>query len=69
MFARHRGDRKSALLVGIQRGEEMFVNPIAGEVGALRADDQLILLGRVFLKPTDKLPTDPPIPAAPEEGA
>jgi voltage-gated potassium channel len=65
MFARHRGDRKSCLLIGIQRGEEMHLNPIGGEAGPLRRDDQLILMSRVFLKPTETLPTDPPVvPAA-----
>jgi len=56
LFARHRGDRKSALLIGIQRDEEMHINPIHDEVGPLQADDHLILLGRVFLKPEDPLP-------------
>ena len=61
MFARHRGDRKSCLLIGIQRGDEMHLNPIGGEAGPLNRDDQLILLCRVFLKPSETLPTDPPI--------
>jgi voltage-gated potassium channel len=61
MFARHRGDRRSCLLIGIQRGEEMHLNPIGGEAGPLDRDDQLILLCRVFLKPSETLPTDPPI--------
>ena len=65
MFARHRGDRRSCLLIGIQRGEEMLLNPIGGEAGPLIADDQLILLGRVILDPTHALPTDPPIAAPP----
>jgi voltage-gated potassium channel len=66
MFARHRGDRKSCLLIGIQRGEEMHLNPIGGEAGPLNRDDQLIVLCRVFLQPSETLPTDPPIapPAA-----
>ena len=66
MFSRHRGDKKSCLLIGIQRGEEMLLNPIGGEAGPLKVDDQLILLGRVFLKPSDVLPTDPPV--APPKG-
>lgn len=61
MFSRYRGDRKSCLLIGIQRGDEMHLNPIGGEAGPLRPDDQLILLGRTFLKPSDALPTDPPV--------
>ena len=48
MFARHRGDRKSCLLIGIQRGEEMHLNPIGGEAGPLNRDDQLILLAASF---------------------
>ncbi len=66
MFSRYRGDKKSCLLIGIQRGEEMHLNPIGGEAGALQADDQLILLGRVFLKPNEKLPTDPPVASTEE---
>ena len=61
MFARYRGDRRSCLLIGIQRGDEMMLNPIAGEAGPLKPDDQLILLSRVFLDPAQPLPTDPPI--------
>ena len=68
MFARYRGDRRSCLLIGIQRGEEMHLNPIGGEAGPLRPDDQLILLSRVFLDPSQPLPTDPPITAPPETG-
>jgi voltage-gated potassium channel len=63
MFARHRGDRKSCLLVGIERGDEMHLNPIGGEAGPLQAGDQLILLCRVFLTPSDSLPIDPPVVA------
>jgi hypothetical protein len=48
-------------LIGIQRGDEMHLNPIGEEAGPLKHDDQLILLCRVFLKPTEALPTDPPI--------
>jgi len=61
MFARYRGDRRSCLLIGIQRDEEMHLNPIGGEAGPLRPDDQLIVLSRVFLDPMQPLPTDPPV--------
>jgi voltage-gated potassium channel len=61
MFARHRDDRKSCLLIGIQRGDEMHLNPIGGEAGPLNHHDQLIVLCRVFIQPTETLPTDPPI--------
>ena len=49
MFLRHRDDRRSCLLIGLQRGEEMILNPVGGEAGPLKAGDQLILLSRVFL--------------------
>jgi len=62
MFARHRDDKKSCLLIGIQRGDEMHLNPIGGEAGPLKADDQLILLSRVLHDPSQPVPTDPPIP-------
>ncbi len=61
MFVRHRDDRKACLLIGIQRGEDMHLNPIGGEAGPLKPGDQLILLSRVFLKPNEVLPTVPPI--------
>jgi voltage-gated potassium channel len=61
MFARHRNDRRSCLLIGIQRGDEMMLNRIGGEAGPLQRDDQLILLSRVFLDPSQPLPTDPPV--------
>ena len=56
LFARYRGDRRSCLLIGIQRGEEMMLNPIADEAGPIIAGDQLILLSRVILGPTQPLP-------------
>ncbi|MFO0950712.1 MAG: NAD-binding protein [Isosphaeraceae bacterium] len=61
MFMRYRGDKRSCLLLGIQRGEDMILNPIASEVGPLRPKDELILLSRVILDPTQPLPTHPPI--------
>lgn len=64
MFARYRGDKRSCLLLGLQRGEEMLLNPIGGEAGPLRADDQLVLLGRVFLDPTQPLPIAAPAAAS-----
>ncbi len=56
LFARHRNDRRSCLLIGIQRGEEMMLNPIGGEAGPILAGDELILLSRVYLDPTQPLP-------------
>jgi voltage-gated potassium channel len=68
MFLRHRDDRRSCLLIGIQRDDEMILNPVSGESGALRKDDELILLSRVFLNASQTLPTVPPIqPAASED--
>ncbi|MHC5539104.1 potassium channel family protein [Singulisphaera rosea] len=60
LFARNRADRRSCLLIGIQRGSEMLLNPVGDEAGPLRADDQLILLSRVFPNPTQPLPTTRP---------
>ena len=60
MFARHREDRRSCLLIGIQRGDDMHLNPIGSEAGPLKSDDQLILLSRVLYDPSQTLPTDPP---------
>ena len=57
LFARYREDKRSCLIIGIQRGEEMMINPIGGEAGPLQPDDQLILLSRVFPSETQPLPT------------
>jgi hypothetical protein len=64
MFARHRDDRRSCLLIGIQRGEQMLLNPIGGQAGPVRHSDQLVLLGRVLLDPGQPLPIDPPVQAS-----
>jgi voltage-gated potassium channel len=56
LFGRYRNDRRSCLLIGIQRGEEMMLNPIGGEAGPIEAGDQLILLSRVYLDPSQPLP-------------
>lgn len=61
MFARRRDDKKACLLIGIQRGDEMHLNPIGGEAGPLKPDDQLILLSRILHDASQPLPTDPPI--------
>jgi len=47
----------------------MHLNPIAGEAGPLKPDDQLILLSRVLHDPSQPLPIDPPLAAAPPETA
>jgi voltage-gated potassium channel len=54
MFIKYRNDRRSCLLIGIQRGDEMLINPIGEEAGPLRSEDQLILLSRTF--PGNSLP-------------
>ncbi len=59
MFLRHRNDRRSCLLIGVQRNEEMILNPIGQEAGPLKSGDELILLSRVFHNPSQTLPTVP----------
>ena len=61
LFARHRDGKQSCLLIGVQRGEQMHLNPINGEAGPLKPGDELILLSRVVLDPSQILPTDPPL--------
>jgi len=65
MFLRYREDKRSCLLIGIERNEEMMLNPIGTEASAMRADDQLIVLSRVFISENQPLPTDPPLAAKP----
>jgi voltage-gated potassium channel len=64
MFLRYRDDRRSCLVLGLQRGETMILNPIGNESGPIKATDQLILLGRVFLQGGQPLPTIPPLTPA-----
>ncbi len=61
MFVRHRDDKRSCLLIGIQRGDEMILNPVGSDSGAVKDGDQLILLSRVFLSRSQPLPTVPPV--------
>jgi hypothetical protein len=56
MFMKYRNDRRSCLLIGIQRGDEMMINPIGDEAGPLQPDDQLILLSRTFPGGSQPLP-------------
>jgi voltage-gated potassium channel len=65
LFLRHRQDKRSCLLIGLQRGEEMILNPIGPESGALKEGDMLVLLSRVFLNTDQALPTVPPLVANP----
>ena len=64
MFLRHRDDRRSCLLIGLQREETMILNPVGPEAGPIRASDQLILLSRVFIQNGQTLPTVPPVKPA-----
>ena len=61
LFVRHRDDKRSCLLIGIQKGEEMILNPVGADAGPLKEGDQLILLSRVFLNKTQPLPTVPQV--------
>ena len=61
MFLRYRDDRRSCLLIGLQREDTMILNPVGNEAGPIKASDQLILLGRVFLHEGQTLPTVPPL--------
>jgi hypothetical protein len=67
MFMKYRADRRSCLLIGIQRGDEMMINPIGEEPGPLEPDDQLILLSRIYPSDTLPLPMSPPVAAHPAE--
>jgi len=49
--------------VGVQRGTEMHLNPTGDEAGPLQPGDELILLGRVVLDPTQPLPILPALDA------
>ncbi len=66
LFARRRDDKRSCLLLGIQRGDEMLLNPIGGEAGGLKPNDQLILLSRVFPASSSNQPLPTAKPAAPD---
>jgi Trk K+ transport system NAD-binding subunit len=68
IFVRHREDKRSCLLIGIQRGDDMILNPVGHDAGPLREGDQLILLSRVFLSKTQALPTVPPVEPDSDEG-
>ncbi len=65
MFLRYRNDKRSAILIGLQRADEMLINPIGIESGALKEGDQLILLSRAFISTSQNLPTVPPIQGVP----
>ena len=66
MFMKYRNDRRSCLLIGLQRGDDMMINPIGEEAGPLRAADQLIVLSRTFPGGSQPLPISA-APASPRE--
>jgi len=65
-FLHYRNDRRSCLLIGIQRGDEMMLNPISDEAGPLQTHDQLILLSRIYPSGSQPLPISPAV-APPRE--
>jgi voltage-gated potassium channel len=69
LFARRRDDKRSCLLVGIQRDDEMLLNPVGDEAGPLKTGDQLILLSRVYPSANQQLPTARPVTPADNAGA
>jgi voltage-gated potassium channel len=64
-FLRYRADRRSCLLIGIQRGDEMMLNPIGDEAGPLQTHDQIILLSRTYPSGSQPLPIN--LPATPSQ--
>ncbi len=60
-FLHYRNDRRSCLLIGIQRGDEMMLNPINDEAGPLQSHDQLILLSRIYPSGSQPLPISPAV--------
>jgi voltage-gated potassium channel len=61
LFIRYRDDRRACLLIGIERGEEMVINPIGDEAGPLRSGDQLIVFSRTYPGAAHALPVNPPL--------
>jgi voltage-gated potassium channel len=66
-FLHYRNDRRSCLLIGIQRADEMMLNPINEEAGPLRTNDQLILLSRIYPSGSQPLPISPAIASPRDE--
>src|SRR5262249_7304778 len=66
-FARSRNARRSCLLIGIQRGDELMINPIGEGAGPLQAHDQFILLSRIYPRDPHQLPISSSTPSPPEE--
>jgi hypothetical protein len=58
VFLPDRTSMKACLLIGLNRGETMMLNPVGGEAGPLREGDELILLSQTlpdlsWLQPAD----------------
>ncbi|MHB1557728.1 MAG: potassium channel family protein [Isosphaeraceae bacterium] len=60
-FLRYREDRRACLLIGLERGDEMILNPIGDEAGPLQPGDQLIVFSRATPSATQPLPVNPAI--------
>jgi voltage-gated potassium channel len=67
LFIRYRDDRRACLLIGIERGDEMIINPIGEEAGPLHSGDQLIVFSRIYPGGTHALPINPPLSALRQE--
>jgi voltage-gated potassium channel len=69
LFVRYRDDRRACLLIGIQRGDELMINPIGEEAGPLQPSDQLIVFSRTYPGGAggQPLPVSPPLSALRQE--
>ncbi len=67
LFIRYRDDRRACLLIGIERGDEMIINPIGDEAGPLRPNDQLIVFSRTYPGGAHGLPVNPPLASLKQE--
>lgn len=54
-FLRYRNDPRCCLLIGLQRGDEMVLNPVGDEAGPVQSHDQLILLSRIYPRDVHQL--------------
>ncbi len=68
-FLHYRDDRRACLVLGIERGDEMILNPIGDEAGPLRSGDQLIVFSRSYPSGAQPLPVTPSIAATRQEKA
>ncbi len=68
MFLRYRHDKRCCLLLGVQRGDDMILNPTDADAGPLKESDLLVLLSRTVLATGQTLPTVPSIAVDPAMG-